>query len=64
MEKDFGNIAEQIFGDADINIEKIKKAFKNVINAKKFLANYERIKKGNPNMLGMNERDLYEIRID
>jgi phosphoenolpyruvate carboxylase len=41
---DFGMIDQAAADDANIDLEKIKKYFKNVINENNFLRNYERIK--------------------
>jgi len=44
IQTDFESIEEFAKEDNDIDLEKIKKYFKNVINENNFLRNYERIK--------------------
>ena len=42
--------------DTSIDLEKIRKTFKNLINDQRFLLNYEKIKSGNPQLLNAKDR--------
>lgn len=66
IERDEDRIEEQIEKDwANIDLDKIKKYFKNVINDQNFLRNYEAIKKGgNTKVLSAEDRNKHETRKD
>ena len=49
-------IYEQVENDQEIDLDKIKKTFKNVINDQRFLRNYEKIKSGNPALKNAKQR--------
>ena len=56
-------IQEQVDQDREnIDLDKIKKTFKNVINDGRFLRNYEKIKSGNPELKNAKERKIFEKR--
>lgn len=46
--KSKSEIDAQIENDKAIDLEKVRKTFKNLINDQRFLQNYEKIKSGNP----------------
>ena len=67
----FYPITSKLFEDqievdkVNIDLLKIKKYFKNVINDQNFLRNYENIKKGgNPKVLSAEDRNKHEKRKD
>ena len=66
IERDETRIEDQIEVDkVNIDLLKIKKYFKNVINDQNFLRNYENIKKGgNPKVLSAEDRNKHEKRKD
>ena len=46
----------------EIDLDKVRKTFKNLINDQRFLQNYEKIKSGNPKLLNAKDRQNYEKR--
>ena len=55
-------IYDQVQNDQEIDLDKIKKTFKNVINDQRFLRNYEKIKSGNPALKNAKERKNFKKR--
>ena len=55
-------IDAQVETDQAIDLEKIRKTFKNLINDQRFLQNYEKIKSGNPQLLNAKDRQNFERR--
>ena len=60
--KEDEQIYEQVENDQEIDLEKIKKTFKNVINDQRFIRNYEKIKSGNPSLKNAKDRKNFRKR--
>lgn len=60
--KEDEQIYDQVEQDQEIDLEKIKKTFKNVINDQRFIRNYEKIKSGNPSLKNAKDRKNYRKR--
>lgn len=60
--KETYEIDQQVRFDADIDLDKVRKTFKNLINDQRFLQNYEKIKSGNPKLLNSKDRKNFEKR--
>ena len=60
--KETNEIERQVKNDNDIDLDKVRKTFKNLINDQRFLQNYEKIKSGNPKLLNAKDRQNFEKR--
>lgn len=55
-------ITEEIKNDREIDLEKIDKTFKNLIDNQFFLQNYEKIVSGNPQLRNAKDRENFDKR--
>ena len=60
--KTASDIDGAVENDQAIDLEKIRKTFKNLINDQRFQQNYDKIKSGNPQLLNAKDRKNFEKR--